>query len=153
MPAIQGIFSHLAHTNFASAALLCTEGVPGLDMSLWEAWYVQDGVTVFFGTGSENEGVIMVSLIVHAPPSLVTEVGIKSQHGSTSSTNLRIERGRGTCWERVAHCQEPESAAEASIMSIAPRKSPRRQGHKALSCRQPWHDGMCEGPLKLIKAG
>lgn len=45
-----------------------------MDMALWEAWYVQDGVTVFFGTSKENEGVIMVSLIVHAPPSLVTGV-------------------------------------------------------------------------------
>ena len=44
------------------------------DMSLWEAWYCQDGVTVFFGTSSENQDVIMVSFIVQAPPSLVTEV-------------------------------------------------------------------------------
>lgn len=47
---------------------------PGMDMTLWEAWYCHDGVTVFFGTSQENEDVIMVSLIVHAPPSLVTEV-------------------------------------------------------------------------------
>ncbi len=46
---------------------------PGMDMTLWEAWYCHDGVTVFFGTSEENEDVIMVSLIVHAPPSLVTE--------------------------------------------------------------------------------
>ena len=48
-------------------------GSPGMDMTLWEAWYCHDGVTVFFGTSEENEDVIMVSLIVHAPPSLVTE--------------------------------------------------------------------------------
>ena len=42
-------------------------------MSLWEAWYSQDGVTVFFGTSAENQDVVMVSFIVHAPPNLVTE--------------------------------------------------------------------------------
>lgn len=50
----------------------------GMDMTLWEAWYCHDGVTVFFGTSEENQDVIMVSLIVHAPPSLVTEVTIHS---------------------------------------------------------------------------
>jgi hypothetical protein len=43
------------------------------DMSLWEAWYSQDGITVFFGTSHENQDVIMVSFIVQGPPSLVTE--------------------------------------------------------------------------------
>ena len=47
---------------------------PGLDMEMWEAWYCQDGVTVFFGTNKENQDVLMVSEIVHAPPNLVTEV-------------------------------------------------------------------------------
>ena len=47
---------------------------PGLDMEMWEAWYCQDGVTVFFGTNKENQDVLMVSLIVRAPPNLVTEV-------------------------------------------------------------------------------
>ena len=46
----------------------------GLDMEMWEAWYCQDGVTVFFGTNKENRDVLMVSLIVRAPPNLVTEV-------------------------------------------------------------------------------
>lgn len=41
---------------------------------MWEAWYCQDGVTVFFGTNKENQDVVMVSLIVRAPPNLVTEV-------------------------------------------------------------------------------
>ena len=41
---------------------------------MWEAWYCQDGVTVFFGTNKENQDVLMVSLIVRAPPNLVTEV-------------------------------------------------------------------------------
>ena len=48
----------------------------GLDMEMWEAWYCQDGVTVFFGTNKENQDVLMVSLIVRAPPNLVTEVRI-----------------------------------------------------------------------------
>ncbi len=43
-------------------------------MEMWEAWYCQDGVTVFFGTNKENQDVLMVSLIVRAPPNLVTEV-------------------------------------------------------------------------------
>ena len=43
-------------------------------MEMWEAWYCQDGVTVFFGTNRENHNVLMVSLIVRAPPNLVTEV-------------------------------------------------------------------------------
>ena len=51
-----------------------------MDMALWEAWYCQDGVTVFFGAGDENQDVIMVSWIVHAPPRLVTEV--RSPHHS-----------------------------------------------------------------------
>ena len=41
---------------------------------MWEAWFCQDGVTVFFGTNKENQDVVMVSLIVRAPPNLVTEV-------------------------------------------------------------------------------
>ncbi len=53
---------------------------PGMDMTLWEAWYCHDGVTVFFGTSEENQDVIMVSLIVHAPPSLVTEVAAQPLH-------------------------------------------------------------------------
>ena len=48
------------------------------DMSLWEAWYSQDGVTVFFGTSAENQDVVMVSFIVHAPPNLVTEARLLS---------------------------------------------------------------------------
>ena len=61
------VHAHHAETNPA-----------GMDMTLWEAWYCHDGVTVFFGTSEENQDVIMVSLIVHAPPSLVTEVTIHS---------------------------------------------------------------------------
>ena len=43
-------------------------------MEMWEAWYCQDGVTVFFGTNKENQDVLMVSLTVRGPPNLVTEV-------------------------------------------------------------------------------
>ena len=44
----------------------CAEAHAAADMSLWEAWYSQDGVTVFFGTSAENQDVVMVSFIVHS---------------------------------------------------------------------------------------
>lgn len=63
------------HRMIVSVRLITAEThSPGLDMEMWEAWYCQDGVTVFFGTNKENQDVLMVSEIVHAPPNLVTEV-------------------------------------------------------------------------------
>lgn len=63
----------------------------GLDMEMWEAWYCQDGVTVFFGTNKENQDVLMVSLIVRAPPNLVTEV--HHRHAVTAQAALPSSSG------------------------------------------------------------
>ncbi|CAK0780512.1 hypothetical protein CVIRNUC_005077 [Coccomyxa viridis] len=74
------------HSLEPPAATLPVEAhAHGLDMEMWEAWYCQDGVTVFFGTNKENRDVLMVSLIVRAPPNLVTEVLLKNEYARSAS--------------------------------------------------------------------
>ncbi|EIE22257.1 DUF1336-domain-containing protein [Coccomyxa subellipsoidea C-169] len=96
MSAAPSYFSEgLDMSHLEQPSMTCPTDVhsPGMDMTLWEAWYCHDGVTVFFGTSEENEDVIMVSLIVHAPPSLVTEVLLKNDI-LRSASNIGLQSSR-----------------------------------------------------------